>query len=396
MRTRARARAGRGGAQTRPRRDRDPQHATKSEIKLSAAVSVPLRGRESPARDGTGDCQECRPAPPLPALPPGPLTAWPGLPGAAARPGRVVRALSLGRKEKACRRSGRARSPPPLRRSEAPSARRRGRGGGISAAPQPGSEDGRPAVAGLWAPWGGGGLAHRDQSPGIHYCAGARAPARALEPPIPPPSSRERRARGRPGSVPAAELRAGRGGGVGGWGGVEWPRGRGQVTAHGGLEDPRRDDAGREPGTAAVGALRAASEAHPTPPPSTLPTPGLGAALTFRSLAHARTELAHKVAGGGGAALALLPAPSLPSPPSLSSLLQSRVRSPRLGSALRQVSRDSSPARAGDGGGGSGSRVVRTAELLVAMTTPPPGAVFTCLLRCPGPSSGEGKAGGLR
>lgn len=39
----------------------------------------------------------------------------------------------------------------------------------------------------------------------------------------------------------------------------------------------------------------------------------LSAALTFRSLAHAHSELAHKVAGGGGASLALpLPAPFLP------------------------------------------------------------------------------------
>lgn len=35
-----------------------------------------------------------------------------------------------------------------------------------------------------------------------------------------------------------------------------------------GLEDPRRDDAGREPGAAAMGALRAASQAHPSPRPS--------------------------------------------------------------------------------------------------------------------------------
>lgn len=59
----------------------------------------------------------------------------------------------------------------------------------------------------------------------------------------------------------------------------------------------------------------------------------LSAALTFRSLAHAHSELAHKVAGGGGASLALpLPAPFLPL---LHSLPNSRVRSPLCGSALR-------------------------------------------------------------
>lgn len=224
MRTRARARAGRGGAQTRPRRDRDPQHATKSEIKLSAAVSVPLRGRESPARDGTGDCQECRPAPPLPALPPGPLTAWPGLPGAAARPGRVVRALSLGRKEKACRRSGRARSPPPLRRSEAPSARRRGRGGGISAAPQPGSEDGRPAVAGLWAPWGGG-VWPTGTSPRASTIVQAPGPqlAPSSPPSRPPAPGNDERA----GAQGASRLQSSAQGAVGGWGGGGELSGRG-------------------------------------------------------------------------------------------------------------------------------------------------------------------------
>lgn len=74
-----------------------PQHATKSEIKLSAAVSVQLR-TASPKPKG-GGLSAVPPRPPQPC-PPGPLTAWPELPGAAAHPGRVVRALSLGRKRK--------------------------------------------------------------------------------------------------------------------------------------------------------------------------------------------------------------------------------------------------------------------------------------------------------
>lgn len=116
-----------------------------------------------------------------------------------------------------------------------------------------------------------------------------------------------------PGSVPAAGLRAGRG-----VGGSCVVAGEGTGNCPRGLEDPHRGDAGREAGEGggrddgcAAGGL---PEVHP--PPSRL-SPGLGAALTFRSLAHARTELAHKVAGGGGAALALLPAPSLPSLPPL-------------------------------------------------------------------------------
>lgn len=62
----------------------------------------------------------------------------------------------------------------------------------------------------------------------------------------------------------------------------------------------------------------AASEAQTWPSPGTL-LPGTRRRTDFRSLAHARTELAHKVAGDGGAALALpvpspprLPAPFLP------------------------------------------------------------------------------------
>lgn len=73
-------------------------------------------------------------------------------------------------------------------------------------------------------------------------------------------------------------------------------------------------------------------------PPRGPSSRGLGAALTFRSLAHARTELAHKVAGSGGASLALplLAPPPAPFLPLLHSSLspKSRVRSPRSGSAL--------------------------------------------------------------
>lgn len=60
----------------------------------------PALDRESQAQ---GRLSAVPPRPPNPhpqPCPPGPLTAWPGLPGAAARPGRVVRALSLGRKRK--------------------------------------------------------------------------------------------------------------------------------------------------------------------------------------------------------------------------------------------------------------------------------------------------------
>lgn len=187
------ARAGRGGAQTRPHRDRDPQHATKSEIKLSAATSLLLRGRESTVRDSTGGLSAAPPRPPLPALPPGPLTAWPGLPGAAARPGRVVRALSLGRKRK--RADGRGAL---ARRLLCGDPRLRAPGVGAAGAgsaryPQPRSEEDpqRPRSGRRWG--------RSNQSPGINYCAGARAPARAPEPPIPPAGSRER-ARGAQGA----------------------------------------------------------------------------------------------------------------------------------------------------------------------------------------------------
>lgn len=70
----------------------------------------------------------------------------------------------------------------------------------------------------------------------------------------------------------------------------------------------------------------AASEVQTWPSPGTL-LPGPPRRTDFRSLAHARTELVHKVAGGGGAELALpVPSPPLrsrPLPPS-----PAAVRSP--------------------------------------------------------------------
>lgn len=102
--------------------------------------------------------------------------------------------------------------------------------------------------------------------------------------------------------------------------------GGGQVTADGGRkarEDRRGEETGREPrrqeriewpGWGAG----AAAEAQTWPSPGTF-LPGTQRRTDFRSLAHARTELVHKVAGRGGAALALpVPPPTsppLPSPP---------------------------------------------------------------------------------
>lgn len=59
----------------------------------------------------------------------------------------------------------------------------------------------------------------------------------------------------------------------------------------------------------------AASGVQTWPSPGTL-LPGTQRRTDFRSLAHARTELVHKVAGGGGAELALpVPSPPRPIPP---------------------------------------------------------------------------------
>lgn len=130
---------------------------------------------------------------------------------------------------------------------------------------------------------------------------------------------------------------------------AEW--GRGQVTADGGGkagEDRRREEIGREPrrqeGMDGRGwGAGAAPEVQTWPSPGTL-LPGTQRRTDFRSLAHARTELVHKVAGGGGAELALpvssppLPAPVLPLPlphtPPLSAS-PAAVRSPRSCPALR-------------------------------------------------------------
>lgn len=245
-----------------------------------SADSPPPRSR-SPARHQIGNqtfsgCEPPAPGPRIPsqgqyrglsAAPPRPPTPSPA-PGATyrlawasrcCRASRTRRPRALpGEKEKACRRSGRARSPPPLRRSEAPSARRRDRGGGISAVPQPRSEENPQR------PHSGRREGQSDQSPGINYCAGARAPARAPEPPILPAGSRE----GARGAQGASRLR---GSALGACGGSCVVAGEGTGNCPRGLEEPRRGDAGREAGAAAMGSLRAASQRFTRPPPDPPP-----------------------------------------------------------------------------------------------------------------------------
>lgn len=188
------ARAGRGGTQTRPRRDRDPQHATKSEIKLSAAASVLRRAAiPQPRTDSTGvggHCQQCLPGPHSQPWPPGPLTAWPGLPGAAARPWCVVPALSLGRKRK--RADGRGALARRLLRGDP-----RLRAPGVGAAGAESTRLPSPAPRGTRS-------GPSDRSPGINYCAGARAPARAEPPSRPRAPGREQA----PGAQGAYRLRS--------------------------------------------------------------------------------------------------------------------------------------------------------------------------------------------
>lgn len=97
--------------------------------------------------------------------------------------------------------------------------------------------------------------------------------------------------------------------------------------------------------------------------PGDPPSRALGTALTFRSLARARTELAHKVAGSGGAALALLlPAPFLPLPLRLPLLpppapVSSEITAGRLRAALKSRESGGSSARAAGGSGRSRRRV---------------------------------------
>lgn len=206
------ARWARWSADSPPPGSRSPQHATKSEIKLSAAASVLLRGRESPARNRTGGCQQWRPAPHPQPCPRGHLPLGLGFPVLPRVRGRVVRALSLGRKRK--RADGRGAL---ARRLLCGDPRRRAPGVGAA-----GAESTRltsPARRRTHSGRAQGAAgAKATGSPGIHYCAGTRAPARVPEPPIPPAGSRER-ARGARG---ASRLRSSAPGTV--WGEL---RGRG-------------------------------------------------------------------------------------------------------------------------------------------------------------------------
>lgn len=75
-------------------------------------------------------------------------------------------------------------------------------------------------------------------------------------------------------AAPGEESRAaehGAGGAVGGGGGSCVAAGEGTGNCPPGLEDPRRDYAGREPGVAALGALRVVSQAHPPSLPDPSP-----------------------------------------------------------------------------------------------------------------------------
>jgi hypothetical protein len=183
-----------------------PQHATKSEIKLSAAVTVQLRSANPQAHWGWwGGTVSSAAPPPSQPCPPGPLTAWPGLPGAAARPGRVVRALSLGRKRK--RADGRGALARRLLcgdpRLRAPGVR--GRRGGISAARHQPRSERVPAAAALRC-------AAEAEATGPRASTIVQEPGVRLAPPSPPsrpPAPGDERAA--PGGwVPAAEHRAGR------------------------------------------------------------------------------------------------------------------------------------------------------------------------------------------
>ena len=114
------------------------QHATKSEIKnFDRPPGVLLRAPDPrPSQKwGRGCQQSCTPQ--LPSPNPGRRSHLPLGPASRCRraSGRVRRALSLGGKEreKPCRRSARAHSPPPLRITEGceagSGAARKGRGG---------------------------------------------------------------------------------------------------------------------------------------------------------------------------------------------------------------------------------------------------------------------------
>ena len=208
--------------------------------------------------------------------------------------------------------------------------------------------------------WGGGGGAP-PKSLGINYCLGARVPAGAASevqsppsrPPAPPPKERAEGAAG-------AESECG----VAGWGkvrGGRWGKGRcvpswgeGTGNCKTGGEKAREGWWGRKWGGSHGGGRGwsglwgsgvegwTAFEAQTWPSPGTL-LPGTQRRSDFRSLARAHSELAHKVAGDGRAALALplpfpprSPAPFLPLLRSLPpSLPKSRVRSPMCCSALR-------------------------------------------------------------
>lgn len=252
-----RARRARWSADSPPPRSRSPARHQIGNQTFSGC-EPPAPGPRIPSQGQYRGLSAAPPRPPLPALPPGPLTAWPGLPGAAARPGRVVRALSLGRKRK--RADGRGALARRLLcgdpRLRAPGVGAAGAGSARYPNPAPRrTRSGRtPGAAGA-----------KVTSPRASTIV--QAPGPQLAPPSPPscpPAPGKERAapRERPGCGAPRWARCGGSCVVAGEGTGNCPRG---------LEEPRRGDAGREAGAAAMGALRAASQRFTRPPPDPPP-----------------------------------------------------------------------------------------------------------------------------
>lgn len=330
MRARARARAGRVAAQTRPRRAAlSARHQIGNKTLTGLPVSCSGPWTRAPARNGMGAVNS--PAPPLPCPDATYHSARP--PGAAARPGRVRRALSLGRKRN--RVDGRRALTRRLLCGEQQAARPGraqsrggpgGGGGGICPTPEPGSEG--DTECRLESSRRG---PRSQQSWGRRRCPGPRASTivcalgSPLAPPpmfsaphpacLPPRESAEGAADA--GSncwmTGGPEFRGGRrvGEGTGNYSGGQ----KGPGGSVGGGNGEEATEAGEDEMTEG-----AASETQTWPSLGTL-LPGTQCRSDFCSLAHAHSELAHKVAGGGGAALALplpasLPPRPIPSPPS--------------------------------------------------------------------------------
>lgn len=175
---------------------------------------------------------------------PEPLTARLGLPVSPRVRARPPRALPGGKKEKPCRRSARAHSPPPLRitaggEAGSGTARRGGSGEVEAQSAQLPSLDPKGTQNAGWRKAGGGSCAlggvggrGAPQVPGHQLLSGRSGHRsrrrRGSAPPIPPACApSKRKPRGRPAQKVSAEWLGGGGGGGGPW----WTPGKGEVRA---------------------------------------------------------------------------------------------------------------------------------------------------------------------